>query len=1180
MAYTNINVGQSKNTGQTDWDNYVSTLISNKKRDRSRRGLERSSNAFKPETASDAAISDAYENAGFADTNDEWIGDYQRQAEQEETVAGLVAKAERTVSPEESEAKEVSRESARLADLASEAAANHPNREGWNPQGSIMSGPANVHYTDMDRVNKGLMPSRADELRDSMNSDSSYEEAARMLPYEDSDAKKQEMNIAANVGVIATQAQLSEFVSNQMTSLSTGFGSSTAQEFIDRVAKDTNQDPQSVGEWFQTVLTDHKTLKDEGIPEVFSDAALAAVLHVMKKNRWSQFNRDEKMVLAEGALNSNDSESEVNTSIAHDEQIGGLIETAFGKKDSTAQTRAITGAIARRVVTDALGGYELNNKAHGMTLNRPDLATPHGQRVFEPISGRTREVSPEGYMKAGLFHSKKIKIKGSDDLWVTELTDIGLNYAVELEGLGNIILPGLRKDVNSRPPQTEEGFDQMSSNKTQRREDERREAGPAKDTNRGIHAMESVGNAIDKTFGDMLLATLDNKEATDILIKESDYINLVGLTLPSGEVIRVGADGNAFAQEYRLDLNGDKIPNPRYNPENPNNTELEFETKTLMGDKAKMVNFQQDIQWLQDHKDDAAFFYTYFIGGAKRVHVEQTIGNYQSSKLVRAMLRAAIKRKYSFNSSRDMADLQAGILKKLGMNKANEGSNAQLAAQFDGLASHWTSLQKEHTVAGGTGFAPAIIEAAVLEDAGREGWMSLSAISEAMELYNHQNLFKQGKGKSYYKTGFITEIDGLANGLAINSLQAGDLRVAGLTGMIPLEDEKYSLENDDVYIITTSMFKQQINSYAGSNLDSQFGVIWEEAFDKLFNENDRSAYRKPSKTALMIFGYGAGDATIDKNFQEFLAEKIEGDKNLKAMIDSYGSKAMEKFLALSGKMMVKSIQTNFPEMQELAKVLSSITGYAASLGIEPHVSTPDNDWIEFGLSQRIKDKRFRGSYKQGNKKGRPGEITVQTMKRFLDSQGVEVTDSMTKEKLKVKFDSTVHRISSLKAAKQAPVLITQSIDALVMMRAIANLREKSKSKASFFAAQIYDGILMTPKDAREYSEALHKEILYISKHYSSIHNLIDSIAELDAGRFYEIARMQRREILGRDLTKKEEAELKKNPVKYFLAQVPWRGKKGDTIIAAINRIDKRRAEAVKKLDLKKMYQYAWDWPKT
>lgn len=1160
MAYTNINVGQGKSVQKKEADEFTAQLLKNKRRTRAQRGLEADSGLFDNETASEAALSDAYSDAGFPESS------YENAAPEDTLVSELVANTERSISPEEAAARQVATQGSQ----ATQIAADMQPREGNNPQGSIYTGPANVHMTDMDRVNSGLPDQRVDELRNNINTNPSLDDAAGMLP---NDPKLSvEMNREKNKGIIASHKQLSGLIHAQMGSMSTGFGSQNAREMIDRVAEDTNQDPKSVAEWFQTILTDHKTLTENGVPEAFSDAALTSVLSVMKKNRFAQYNREGK--LKNGDLSSLDSDAEVNTSVAHDEEIGGLIETAFGKKDSTAQTRAITGAIARRVVTDALGGYEINGVGYDNTLNRPDLASVKGFTSYQNANRSPREVTPAGLMKAGLFHSKKIKIAGGKDLWVTELTDIGMNRAMELEGLGNIILPGLRKDVNSHPPLTEEGFPKMSSDKTQSRQDPSRLAGEAKGTNEGIYALESVANAVDQTYGSMLLATMENVDAVDLLMKDSDFVNLIGLELPDGNVVRLDNDGNAFAQQWRLDNNGNKVVNPRYNPMDPSMAnELEFETESLMGDKAKMVNFQQDIQWLQDHFDDTSFYYTYFIGGAKRVHVAQTVGNYQSSKLVRSLLRAAVKSTYNVDKKMDVITLQAGILKKLGMNKANQGSNAQLASKFQALAGGWSKTQSDFLNQGGKGFAPALIK-----DASRhEGWMSLNAISEAISFHNFQKDSRNSANK-IYKTGFITEIDGLANGLAINSMQAGDLRVAGLTGMIPIEGEEYSLENNDVYTITSEMFKQQIQEYAGKNINSKFKETWDQVFEEMFEGRDS---RNLSKTALMIFGYGAGDATIREGFSEYLSETLEGSKIFTDLKNTYNQKAINTFLDLSGKMMVKAVQTNFPEMQELAKVLSSITGYAVSLGIEPHTITDDYDYIEFGLSQRVLDEdgRMKGSYKPGKRKGRGGPVLIQRMKRLLDASGVE-TKGASGETIRVKYDKAVHKLTSLKASKQAPVLITQAIDAIVMMRAISNLRKNAKSKDGFFAAQIYDGMLMTPKDAQEFSHALHKEIMKVSRDYSSVNKLIESIQDLDSERFQEIARVTYANELGRELTKKELTKVNQNPLRFFLANVPWRGKKGDTVINAISRIEKRRAEAVKRMDINKMYQYAWDWPAT
>jgi|LWDU01.1.fsa_nt_gi hypothetical protein len=1205
MAYSNIKVGAGKSAKQDSYEEFLQQINKNARIDNSRRGLEGASKSFK-RTASDIAIQDAYENSGMAVTDDSWVDDYHSQAEAREDMSGLVAQAERETSQAEINAKQVASNSEEqsLRSRAEEASANMQNTEGWNPpEGqTAFTGPANTHYTDMERANRGLMPSQADELRGLDEA-----EAAALV----------EGDLDENMAAISTQRELSKLVTNQMRQLSSGFGSTNSADFINRVAKDTNTEPRSVAEFFKTVLTDHATFERSGVPEAFSDAALVSVLQVMYRNKWAQYDRRNK--IESGEI---DSESEGNTSIAQDEEIGGLIETAFGKKNSNSKTRAVTGAIARRAVTDALGSFESDGKVFGKYSSfNPGLSSEQGSFINDPSGVRhPREVTPAGYVKKGLFHSTKIKIGNGNDLWVTDLTPAGIALAEDTKNLANLIIPGLRKDVNAQPPMTDFGRPKMKSNKSQKRQDPNRPTGEAVETNEGIHALESVANAIgsDTSYGTpyafRLDATINNEEAMSIL-EGGDFIDLIGLEV-NGSVIRTkrDAEGNieAIAEEYRLDGNGNKIPNPRFNPNDPSSSELEYETQPMMGDKMKMMNFNQDLQWMADHINDAGFYYTYFIGGAKRVHVEQTVGNYQSSILVRSLLESLAKMSYNLDNKNDTIAIKSGILKKLGMNKANEGSNIQLASKFDSLASGWSKTQSDFEAAGGQGFAPALIK----EAGGHEGWMSLNAINEGINLYNFDHS-RRGAANRTYRSGFITEIDGLANGLAINSMQSGDERVAKLTGMIPIdEDDNLSLEDSDVYTITTDMFKEQVAQYTGKEMDGKFARVWDVAFDRLFgSKNDDGSFshdqvksRKIAKQALMIFGYGAGDATIRADFAEFLRERLEADPQLKAWLDGYGSKFTNDFVKLSGNMMVNAVNTNFPQMRKLSSVLSAIAGYAAILGLDPQTITDGYDYVEFGLSQRVKDEEysFRGSYGQGfqNPRSAGQNIDFQIFRRVVDSLGTEfrndagelVRGTLTPEEARSK-------LANLKASKQAPVLITHAMDSLIMMRALAKLRKNAKSKKGFFAAQIYDGVLMTPKDAREFSEALHKEVMHISRNYSSIKSLKGSIEDLYIESVQKqdmlkrkkanFDKAQKKEKKGLKLSKKDEAYLdkpltayeeeflKRKLVKFFIAKVPYQEKgKKKKITQAIAELDKARQNVVNKMDLNKMYQYAWDWPAT
>lgn len=69
--------------------------------------------------------------------------------------------------------------------------------------------------------------------------------------------------------------------------------------------------------------------------------------------------------------------------------------------------------------------------------------------------------------------------------------------------------------------------------------------------------------------------------------------------------------------------------------------------------------------------------------------------------------------------------------------------------------------------------------------------------------------------------------------------------------------------------------------------------------------------------------------------------------------------------------------------------------------------------------------------------------------------------------------------------------------------------------------------------------------------------------------------------LDKPLTAYEEEFLKRKLVKFFIAKVPYQEKgKKKKITQAIAELDKARQNVVNKMDLNKMYQYAWDWPAT
>lgn len=1161
MAYTNVNIG-GKNMASDEqaYQDWVSQLRKDARMEASREALIKS---HKDETTRDLG---ANVNAGEAIVDDAWVDELY---EQEEDYSYVVGQAE---GKGDSKAKLAKANADQVASSMSPVAGN-------NPRGNVYGGPAVSNYTDIENMNRGMVgQSIAEPLREAISNED-FTAAAEMLPAKD------DLDVNSNEATIQDHALMSGLVIKEMENISTGWNASNANKYVNKVAKDLNADPQSVAEFMRTWMTDFETLNKHGVPEAFSDAALHATLQVMMRNKWGAKNKEEEMRKT-GMLRADE---EHNASVAQDEEIGGLIEGAFNVSNGTPTTRAIGGALARRIVTEALGSVEYGDGVIEGRAQQGAPLKPGDQRAFYKPNGQINyEVSQSGMKKAGLFHSKLVKTNDGKTRWDIELTQKGAQYAESMSDLGSLIIPGLRKDVNANPPQTEKFHNIMKSKQTQHKQDPNRPVGEFKDTNAGIQVLNTTGFTIDSHYARLLQDTFNNPEAIEI-IEGNNFINIAGIEV-NGVTHKSDANGERFKESYvrseiilrtlpngqvvkeRNTNPGNKIPNPAYDPSNPESGDLEWLTEQNLGDTMKDMKFAETQQWIIDHIGDSAFYYTHKIGGAKRVHVEQTVGNYQSDKLARSLIQAVSKFTYSLKSKRDMEALKAGIMKKFGFNKAKYGDNAKLAKDFDAIAKRWSKIQTDFTSKGGAGFAPALVKEAQSE----EGWASLGSMSEAMRLYEAEVDFRNPSTENnpQFTSKFLTEIDGTANGLAINSMMNGDESVAKLTGLLAVDPDDSFTAKADVYTITSSMFKAQFEGYSGEALAKTFGHAWGELFSTFGN------IRNLSKSSLMIFGYGAGEATIKQGFKEYLFDRFESKPAEAAQVEKIiGKGNLNQFIDISGDMMVNSVETNFPQMRLLAKTLSSITGYAASLGLAPQTLTDDYDYVEFGLSQRIRndDATFSGGYAKGSKKKKGRRIEMTTFDRVNDPKGL-----VDKFGNRVTFNPKLHKISDLKAAKQAPVLVTQSMDALTMMRAIAKLKKKFGSQMA--VGQIYDGILMPPMHAQAFSDALHQELYKIGKNYSSVNSLKEAIIDLDRERFNELARLGRKP--KKSLTDNDKEFLEKNEgaAHFFFKDAPKisvMGKNGKksymSVLDAIRKIETARNKLIKKLDPSKMSQYGWNF---
>ena len=123
---------------------------------------------------------------------------------------------------------------------------------------------ANVqHLSDMDRVNQGAMQqSVVTPLREAI----------------DIGDRAAAVKIAGDEATLNSHEDYTNKVQNQMGFLATGVGSASVNKYVNRTAEELREDPQSVGEFARTWLTDYKGFEANGIPKAFSDASLYAVL--------------------------------------------------------------------------------------------------------------------------------------------------------------------------------------------------------------------------------------------------------------------------------------------------------------------------------------------------------------------------------------------------------------------------------------------------------------------------------------------------------------------------------------------------------------------------------------------------------------------------------------------------------------------------------------------------------------------------------------------------------------------------------------------------------------------------------------------------------------------------------------------------------------------------------------
>jgi len=402
---------------------------------------------------------------------------------------------------------------------------------------------------------------------------------------------------------------------------------------------------------------------------------------------------------------------------------------------------------------------------------------------------------------------------------------------------------------------------------------------------------------------------------------------------------------------------------------------------------------------------------------------------------------------------------------------------------------------------------------------------------------------------------FFTEVDGVANGTAHNAMQAGSFEAAAATNLNPMIalnsemfEHKKGRDGEDIYELSGEALIQTIKQNGDPVLI--------DLFDRL--GMDKATRRDFMKKPVMIFAYGAGQLTIKKSVREGLEELFDSEavrtnleEGFKKHLDDGTLILSEKEVALEwlidqvGTQVNSAVSTKFDAITQVTRLLSKLASAAVEQGITPSLRMPNGNVIIFGLqylsaraittsqedlvvAKRV-IARMQKAYDKTVNEGMPDRIQSDAralletaiakaaiVKKRLDfnNEPLYVIDTTFHTDARVgnrpngnqyQIDPNYYKAhindadmqdAILKAATQAAVLITHNLDATNMLEGIMRARANSKVGS---AAQVFDGIFMTPKDARTYSKhlnqeffRLHNEFHYIDQFKRDLEKLVES----------------------------------------------------------------------------------------
>jgi len=772
-----------------------------------------------------------------------------------------------------------------------------------------------------------------------------------------------------------------------------------------------------------------------------------------------------------------------------------LLYDPLGFPEATPEQQAVIGALAKALVVDAFS----EDEAH------PDNITMPEEKMFEKRGHK--EVDNQGHPTGKTIN-------------VFTLTARGLEIANRAMPLFNVVMPKSQRKVRTKRKRrlAEDEYIRKIGRNTKIKyrdpttgemvEGGRVDIGDTKEMTDMKNQAENTPGRINPLMNAIM--TLISDDYQRIMLKHKNKLDTNQAIIDYETTLMYILDGPEF-QNMKGDGTGNKgVFGSRSNfvyvkdrqgnildEEGKITTDL---TKAAIlndySDRIKDSEFDQALSFLEENIG-REFFWDYFWGFNTRLNVDQTVGNYQQSKMIRGLINSGKPVDYDLNDPIHVISLKAGIMKRFGFDKMDPLTAAD---QFDSVIGDWSTA--DLTTSEGI--------RKILEIAGEnEGWGSIASMVEGIK-FNKEMSNPNSKGT--YTTGFFTEVDGLTNGMAHSSAQAGDIGTAWRAQMFdPMKynhwvtayadierlqregkveelarlNDKYKVDGIDFTIYMDAYnkinyeMKESIRRLWGDGkhpaVDIDYvglpGLLTTAADEaaqtimnlahgsgeggkgvgsrrfkhalKIMKDRKHPLSRKFVKKPVMIFGYGAGTARIKQAIQLFVDDLFMQDTKLAEIFTQYGIDIDKHFIDPLGVIASEAVNQSFDEIKAFANALSRAATEAHKQGFPLRIPTSAGYFINLGGKVYEID-RGRGSIRF---EYYPGDFAM--MMRQDEAATAGKLPRAESWMMKGHLDPFFMKELYLKAATQVTVLLNHANDNINMGRHLVNIHKEKLAKQNY-----------------------------------------------------------------------------------------------------------------------------------